>query len=173
MCIRDRNQTARADGYADGAREVIAALLPAIDNLERAVAAAGEESPLLEGVKMTQNLLLESLKKFGLEEIPAQGEALSLIHISTGEYAIGVTIEKSAVLYAGDDSVGYNYPAGNSAVPDGVAIVKDCPNLENAKLFVDFVTGVECQTEQSTNWSRRPVRTDMDTGCLLYTSRCV
>ena len=38
--FRRRNQTARADGYADGAREVIAALLPAIDNLERAIAAA-------------------------------------------------------------------------------------------------------------------------------------
>lgn len=84
--------------------------------------------------------------------------------VATGEYAIGVTIEKSAVLYAGDETVGYTYPAGNSAVPDGVAIVKDCPNLDNAKLFVDFVTGVECQTEQSSNWSRRPVRTDMDTG---------
>ena len=42
--------------------------------VERAIA-AGEESPLLEGVKMTLNQLLESLKKFGLEEIPAQGEA--------------------------------------------------------------------------------------------------
>ncbi len=73
--FRRRNQTARADGYADGAREVIAALLPAIDNLERAIAAAGEESPLLEGVRMTLNQLLDSLKKFGLEEIPAQGEA--------------------------------------------------------------------------------------------------
>ena len=72
--FRRRNQTARADGYADGAREVIAALLPAIDNLERAMAAAGE-SPLLEGVRMTHNQLLESLKKFGLEEIPALGEA--------------------------------------------------------------------------------------------------
>ena len=49
-------------------------MLPVIDNLERAIA-AGEESPLLAGVKMTLNQLLEGLKKFGLEEIPAQGEA--------------------------------------------------------------------------------------------------
>ena len=53
---------------------MIGAMLPVIDNLERAIA-AGEESPLLEGVKMTLNQLLEGLKKFGLEEIPAQGEA--------------------------------------------------------------------------------------------------
>ncbi len=86
--------------------------------------------------------------------------------VKTGEYKIGVTIEKSAVLYAGDEGVAYNYPAGNSAVPDGVALVKNCPNPDNAKLFIDFVTGIECQTEQSENWSRRPVRNDMDTGAL-------
>jgi len=86
--------------------------------------------------------------------------------VASGEYAIGVTLEKSAVLYADNGKVAFVYPAGNSAVPDGAAIVKNCPNLENAKLFMDFVTGVECQTEQSTNWSRRPVRNDMDTGAL-------
>ena len=74
--FRRRNQTSRADGFADGVEEVIGAMLPVIDNLERAIA-AGEESPLLEGVKMTLNQLLESLKKFGLEEIPAQGEAFA------------------------------------------------------------------------------------------------
>ena len=72
--FRRRNQTSRADGFADGVEEVIGAMLPVIDNLERAIA-AGEESPLLEGVRMTLNQLLDSLKKFGLEEIPAQGEA--------------------------------------------------------------------------------------------------
>ncbi len=50
----------------------------------------------------------------------------------------------------------------NSAVPNGVAIIKNCPNLENAKLFVDFVTGLECQKEQNENWERRPVRGDLD-----------
>ncbi len=81
--------------------------------------------------------------------------------VKTGEYAIGVTIEKSAVLYAGDDTVNFVYPKQNSAVPDGVAIIKDCPNPDNAKLFVDFVTGLECQKEQNENWKRRPVRSDM------------
>ena len=62
-----------------------------------------------------------------------------------------------------DPSVGFVYPKdGTSAVPDGVALVKGCPNEENAKLFIDFVTSKECQTEQSENWGRRPVRSDMD-----------
>ena len=72
-----RNQTARADGYEDGVREAIAAMLPAIDNLERAIDAAqktqGGEA-LTEGVRMTLNTLMESLKRFGFEEVPALGE---------------------------------------------------------------------------------------------------
>ena len=51
---------------------------------------------------------------------------------------------------------------GTSAVPDGVALVKGCPNEENAKLFIDFVTSRECQESQSQNWGRRPVRNDME-----------
>ncbi len=82
--------------------------------------------------------------------------------VASGEYAIGVTIEKSAVLYADNADVAFVYPTKNSAVPDGVAIIKNCPNLENAKLFVDFVTGLECQKDQNANWKRRPVRSDLE-----------
>ena len=75
--FRRRNQTARSDGYQDGVRETIAAVLPALDNLERALEAAkqaGENDSLTSGVEMTLNMLLEGMKKFGLEEIPAKGE---------------------------------------------------------------------------------------------------
>ena len=81
--------------------------------------------------------------------------------VASGEYAIGVTIEKSAVLYNDNPDIGYVYPAKNSAVPDGVALVKNCPNPDNAKLFIDFVTGLECQTAQNADWARRPVRSDL------------
>ena len=75
--FKRRNQTARSDGYEDGAREVIAALLPAIDNLERAIDACEKHeggAAMAEGVKMTLNSLMESLKRFGFEEVPALGE---------------------------------------------------------------------------------------------------
>ena len=75
--FKRRNQTARSDGYEDGVREAIAATLPAIDNLERAIAAAekveGAEG-LVEGVRMTLNTLMDGLKRFGFEEVPALGE---------------------------------------------------------------------------------------------------
>ena len=75
--FKRRNQTARSDGYEDGVRETIAAMLPAIDNLERAIDAAEKHEggqALAEGVKMTLNTLMESLKRFGFEEVPALGE---------------------------------------------------------------------------------------------------
>ena len=78
--FKRRNQTARSDGYEDGVREAIAAMLPAIDNLERAIDAAEKTDDdtakaLAEGVKMTLNTLMEGLKRFGFEEVPALGEA--------------------------------------------------------------------------------------------------
>ena len=85
--------------------------------------------------------------------------------VADGEFHVGITIEKSAIQYADDPNVGFVYPSdGTSAVPDGVALVKDCPNEENAKLFIDFVTSKECQEDQSQNWGRRPVRNDLEVG---------
>ncbi|MGM9588807.1 MAG: extracellular solute-binding protein [Faecousia sp.] len=81
--------------------------------------------------------------------------------VASGEYVLGVTLEKSAVLYADNPDIGFVYPEQNSAVPDGVALIKGCPNEENAKLFIDFVTGLECQKDQNVNWKRRPVRSDL------------
>ena len=75
--FKRRNQTARSDGYEEGSREAIAAILPTIDNLERAIDAAekaGADAGIIDGVKMTLNMLLESLKRFGFEEVPALGE---------------------------------------------------------------------------------------------------
>ena len=53
--FKRRNQQVRADAYDDGVREALTALLPTIDNLERAVQAAQQqgEGGLLDGVKMT------------------------------------------------------------------------------------------------------------------------
>ncbi|MBE5808793.1 MAG: nucleotide exchange factor GrpE [Clostridiales bacterium] len=72
--FKRRNQTSRADGYQEGICETVTAMLPVIDNLERALAAAPQEDPLSSGVQMTLKLMLESLKPFGFEEVPALGE---------------------------------------------------------------------------------------------------
>lgn len=83
--------------------------------------------------------------------------------VKDGEFYVGLTIEKSAVQYEGDDTVGFCYPEdGTSAVPDGVALVKGAPNEANAKLFIDFVTSKECQEAQNKDFGRRPARSDVE-----------
>lgn len=83
--------------------------------------------------------------------------------VKDGEFYVGLTIEKSAVQYAADSTVGFSYPQdGTSAVPDGVALVKGAPNEDNARLFIDFVTSAECQMAQMNDWGRRPVRNDIE-----------
>lgn len=49
-------------------------LISIIDNLERAIASADEETNLLKGVKMVSDQLIETLEKKGLEQINAEGE---------------------------------------------------------------------------------------------------
>jgi molecular chaperone GrpE len=52
-------------------------LLPALDNLERALAAAkeaGDESPLCHGVALVRHQLMDALKKHGIEPIEALGK---------------------------------------------------------------------------------------------------
>ena len=87
----------------------------------------------------------------------------SLAHkdIFAGENAVGITLEKAAIQYT-DAFMKIVYPTdGTSAVPDGVAVVKNCPNQELAELFVEFVLGKDCQTSQNAEWGRRPIRSDV------------
>lgn len=75
--FKRRNASVRTDSLEDGSREAIAAVLPAIDNLELALKHAesqGETGAMYDGVKMTLKLLTDALGKLGLEEVPALGE---------------------------------------------------------------------------------------------------
>lgn len=83
--------------------------------------------------------------------------------VADGEYSLGLTLEEAAQKYvvAGSD-VGFIYPLeGTSAVPDGTAIIKGGPNLENAKLFLDFTVSQDVQNLIVSNMSRRAVRSDI------------
>jgi molecular chaperone GrpE len=67
----------KADLTRYGNEELIKALLPVIDNLERALehaAAAGEQGSIREGVEMTLQQFLPILQRFGASPIAAAGE---------------------------------------------------------------------------------------------------
>ena len=72
---RRRTEGIRAEAYDDGRRDAIAQLLPVVDNLERALAAAGEEENALKsGVEMVLRQTRDALTKMGVEEIDPQGQ---------------------------------------------------------------------------------------------------
>ena len=78
----------------------MAAILPAVDNLERAILAAAEgEGSLKSGVEMTLRQLLDSLKNVGVTPIGEKGELFdpnrheAIMHIEDPEYKEGEIVE--------------------------------------------------------------------------------
>ncbi|MEK7365717.1 MAG: nucleotide exchange factor GrpE, partial [Candidatus Deferrimicrobiota bacterium] len=72
--FRKRVAREREAQAAFGNEQVLRAVLPFLDNLERAMDQAGTSADaLLSGVRMTYDLFLSELRKFGLEQLLAQG----------------------------------------------------------------------------------------------------
>ena len=71
---RRRTEGVRQEAYDDGRRDTIEKLLPVVDNLERALEAAGEESALRSGVEMVLRQTLDTLAKLGVETIDPMGQ---------------------------------------------------------------------------------------------------
>jgi molecular chaperone GrpE len=72
--FRKRVAREREMQAAFGNEQLLLAVLPFLDNLERAMGQAGASADaLLSGVRMTYDLFLSELRKFGLEQFPAQG----------------------------------------------------------------------------------------------------
>ena len=74
--FRRRNETVRADAYADGRKDVAAVMLPVLDNLERAVeAAAGSpDEALKNGVEMVLKQMTDAYGKLDVKPIDRMGE---------------------------------------------------------------------------------------------------
>ena len=74
--FRRRNQNVRKEAYDDGARTFATTLLPVVDNLERAIAAAqnSADESLKSGVEMVYRQLVECFEKRGITAIDRLGE---------------------------------------------------------------------------------------------------
>lgn len=80
-----------------------------------------------------------------------------------GEYAVGVTYEDPAIglLEDGAKNLKVVYPKEGAVwLPGGIAIIKNAPNLENAKKFIDFIISKEGQ-ELLAPTTIRPVMTSI------------
>ena len=74
--FRRRNESVRADAYADGRKDVAAVMLPVLDNLERAVeaAAGSQDEALKNGVGMVLKQMTEAYEKLNVKPIDRTGE---------------------------------------------------------------------------------------------------
>ena len=66
---RKRTQREKEELLKYGNESLILEVLPAIDNLERALEHASNDDPVVAGVRLTLDMLLASLKKFGVAAV--------------------------------------------------------------------------------------------------------
>ncbi len=73
---RRRNAAIAADSLDEGERNLIKALLPVLDNFDRALATVPKEEKTawVDGMRLVSKQLYETLYKAGLEEIKAEGQ---------------------------------------------------------------------------------------------------
>lgn len=72
--FRKRSQKEKEAIYSDSKTDIIAKLLPVIDNFERASAAASDLESYKKGIEMTVGQLLEVFSSFGVEAFGEKGE---------------------------------------------------------------------------------------------------
>jgi len=84
--------------------------------------------------------------------------------VGNGEYPLGISLEYAGPMWAaGGAPVKVIYPDdGTFAAMEGVAIIKDDPNPESAKAFVDFVNAKATREMILKATFRRPTRSDVD-----------
>lgn len=94
--FRKRSAKEKEGIYADAYSDVIAAILPVIDNLERAVSFS-DGGQTAEGVKMTLTQFAQTLEKLGVEVIPTEKFDPNLhnavMHIEDDSYGEGEIVE--------------------------------------------------------------------------------
>lgn len=105
--------------------------------------------------------LFRNLKVLNRSSLVFQG-------VGNGEYPLGISLEYAGPMWAaGGAPVKTIYPAdGTLATMEGVAIIKNGPDPEEAKAFVDFVNRKDVREMILKATYRRPTRTDLDLSSL-------
>lgn len=97
-------------------------------------------------------------------QLSASGEVLNAVE--DGSCLVGLTLEETAMqrISAGAN-IAMVYPSdGTSCVPDGSAIVRDCPHPDNARAFLEFTLSQDVQELLVSGLYRRSVRVDIPEG---------
>jgi molecular chaperone GrpE len=79
---------------------IIKELLPVMDNLDRALSHAGEDDPLIEGVRMVKKQFMDVLAKFGVTQVESIGlpfdpeKQQAIMQVETEDYEPGTVVEE-------------------------------------------------------------------------------
>lgn len=101
--FRRRTRKEKEEQLKYASLPIIKALLPALDNLERALSAGAEASStdgLVEGVEMVNRQILSILEQEGLQRIPAVGEPFNpefheaVMQVESDEFDSGIVVEE-------------------------------------------------------------------------------
>jgi molecular chaperone GrpE len=83
-----------------GIERLVKEILPVLDSLDRALAAAARDEPLVSGVVMTRRMLEDALGRFGVKAFSAAGHPFdprvheALMTVATGDHPPHVVIEE-------------------------------------------------------------------------------
>lgn len=95
----------------------------------------------------------------------ASGSSNVYKSVADGEMVVGLTYEDPSVALVNSGAdVSIVYPKeGAVFLPAGSAIIKGAKNMENAKLFIDFIISQETQDTYGTETTNRPVLKEVKT----------
>lgn len=111
-----------------------------------------------------QATMWKKTKEFLENVLIVGGSGLVYRGVGDGEYPLGVTMEYAAYSYVvGGAPIKIIYPEeGTVAQPEGSAIIKNAPNMENAKLFQEVVNSKPVRERILKEFYRRPARDDIN-----------
>ena len=99
---RKRAQKEREDVQKFGVERLVKDLLPVLDNLDRALAAAAVDDPLVEGVKLVRASFEQALARHGVKSFSAMGQPFdparheALLQVPSAEVAPGTVVLEHA-----------------------------------------------------------------------------
>lgn len=96
---RKRTQKEKDGMFADGIAKVVTAVLPVLDNFERALAADSGDAEFKNGVEMIYKQLVSSLEALGVKELEAVGQPFdpakhnAIMHVDDEQYGENEVVE--------------------------------------------------------------------------------
>lgn len=109
-----------------------------------------------------KEVLKEFVDRLDGQYLESSGEVTS--SVSEGRFMIGITLEETACkAIASGANIRIVYPSeGTSAIPDAAAIVAGAEHVDNAKLFLEFISSADVQQITTKTMYRRSTRIDVE-----------